>query len=191
MLDINLEENYLVTACDKKIFAISFVKVKSSFKLQLQKLILLYDCLDSINQIKIMRGPSCNYITFVDNIGFLHSQKILYDKVNFQISDYKCFDCKIEYHDNSIWSLDCYYPYILIGGNHKCVMIHNVLDEYNSEPIKRSQIYKGNEHNVPHVSFSPNGEFIISSSIDTQTKIWDTFTQELLINIPSQTLEWY
>ena len=135
----------------------------------------LIDAEQRINQLKLMQGkePNIYYITAVDDKGLLHVKKIKYDFNHNQLeeSDYKIYNCGVESSDNSIWSLDCHYPNVIVGGNHKCVMIFNIAEHSESNsPICKNLIYKGNKHNVPYVSFSPNGELITCASIDTQVK---------------------
>jgi len=77
--------------------------------------------------------------------------------------------------DNSIWSVDCYYPYVIVGGNHKCILINDINNptNENNEEIKNNILLIGNKHNIPYVSFSPDGEFICSNGVDSHPKIWE------------------
>lgn len=148
--------------------------------------------------MKNIKEPSV-YITAVDDKGYLHIKKINYDFYENQLHEqnYIRFNCCINSSDNSVWSLDCKYPYIIVGGNHKCAQIFNLEEEINKSineinllPIKKNFIYKGNKHNVPYVSFSPNGEFVSCASIDTEMKIWDTFSGRLITKINNKNNQW-
>jgi len=95
---------------------------------------------------------------------------------------HKIFNCKIIHNDNSIWSIDCFYPYVIVGGNNRCIYFNDVNDQSNNnnEEIKNNIILLGNKHNIPYVSFSPDGEFICSNSVDSHPKIWEKDSGRLI-----------
>lgn len=124
----------------------------------------------------------------------MHSKRIKYNFNSklFEEYDYKVFNCHITSNDNSTWSLDCCYPYVVVGGNHKCVLINNLesISEGEQE-IKMNLLLTGNKHNVPGVNFSPCGELVSCNSIDTHVKIWDVYSGKLLKKIVNKTDNWY
>lgn len=151
---------------------------------------------DLINQLKLMTNPEdkSTYILAIDNSGLLHTKRFKFDYKKKSITEHetKRFSCTIDASDNSVWSLDCYYPYIAVGGNHRCVLIHNIQDkpEIGENKIFKNIPYSENKHNVPYVSFSPRGEYIACASIDSQVKVWDTFSGKLLKKISNKTKQW-
>ncbi len=115
--------------------------------------------------------------------GFLHVVNFRYNSKSdsTEIIFHKTFNCKIINNDNSIWSLDCFYPYVIVGGNNKSVFINDINDESNNtQEIKNNIILLGNKHNIPYVSFSPEGEFICSNSVDSHPKIWERDSGRLI-----------
>lgn len=151
---------------------------------------------DQINQVKIMKEEkgSNAYVLALSNKGFLHTKRIQYNYINNDLKKYeeKIFNCCIDSEDNSVWSLDYHYPYVIVGGNHKCILLFNINDnpEEGDNMIKNSVIYTGNDHNVPYVCFSPNGDFIACASIDSELKIWDVYTRKLQVKIKNKNKEW-
>jgi WD40 repeat protein len=205
LLDVNIEERYLIIGIEKKagLFPLNLIKCNSKEKLGKMKIIL--ECEDLINQLKIMKAEGINvknkyYVIAVDNKGFLHSKLIKYDHAKDTVieCEYKKFNCKIESPDNSLWSLDCFYPFIIVGGNHRCVLLNYVHEEHNDNSeniqgpvIHNSLILTGNKHNVPSVTFSPDGNYIACSSIDTEVKIWETISGKLIKKVSNKTKQWY
>jgi WD40 repeat protein len=141
------------------------------------------------NQIKLMNDGSNTYLTAVDDGGYLHTINIKYSKKTLIKTEYKKFNCKIDYADNSTWSLDCHYPFVAVGGNHQSIVINNIHDESVDE-IKNNIVLDGNQHNIPCVSFSPDGEFIGCSSIDSIPKIYDMHYGNIIKKIDNRTKDW-
>ena len=124
---------------------------------------VIFVCEDEINQIKIIKDQNNinKFIICVDMKGFLH-------KIDLDTYEFQKFDCKNETNvDNSCWSLDGHYPYVAGGGNHFKIKIHNVENLSETKILTLSN----NKHNVPCVSFSPCGNFILSASIDKYVKL--------------------
>lgn len=168
---------------------IKFDKLNLSF----EKPINLYECESQIHQLKLVENPEKEKILIlVEEIGLITTLIINYNKEKreYESKKIKKFNGKINSSDNSVWSLDFYYPYILIGGNHKCVMIFNYLDESQNEIIDNSNIYVGNENNIPVVYFSDNGLFIANNSIDCKVKIFDFYKGNLICSINNPKKEW-
>ena len=69
-------------------------------------------------------------------------------------------------------------------------MIFNYLDESQNEIIDNSNIYVGNENNIPVVYFSDNGLFIANNSIDCKVKIFDFYKGNLICSINNPKKEW-
>ncbi len=180
-------------ASGKKTILIPFnFRTRNSSKLQ-KKSHLLLEARQDINQLKLAENLSRQFIIVADNSGVVHLTQFCFNyKLNeLKILNSKCFDCKIDHNDNSIWSLDFFYPFLLIGGNHRCVILVNIEEQSTEDSdIRKSLIYLGNKHNVPYVSFSPEGEFISCASIDTHVKIWHTFSKQLLMSIPNKENQW-
>ena len=134
---------------------------------------------NTINQIKLMKNEKDYFILAVDECGFLHTSKIDYKDGRLYEENYKKFNCKIDSSDNSIWSIDSYYPFIVVGGNHRAILINNIENQDEHE-IKNNIVIEGNNHNIPCVTISPDGVFIGCSSIDSFPKIWDMYTGKLV-----------
>ena len=93
---------------------------------------------DSINQIKLMHKPdtSQEILTVVDNSGEIvvltidlikdEKKRIKSDK--YEVINTKKYSSKITFHDNSPWSVDYKYPYIIIGSNNRTVFVFNYED---------------------------------------------------------------
>ena len=137
-----------------------------------------------------------NIIVCLDETGIITTALITYHNKEHIISNIKQFNAHLSSNDNSIWSVDVKYPYIIIGGNHKGVLMFNyeedVIDDNNNNDnvIKKSILYKGNEHNVPSVRLSPCGLFIASNSIDSYTKVFDVYKKKLLCKFNNPKSEW-
>lgn len=170
---------------------------------------------DSINQIKLMHKPNDTkeILIAVDNSGeiVVITIDLIKDKKKrsrldkYEVVKTQKYNSKIDYHDNSPWSVDCQYPYIIIGSNNRTVFVFNYEekekennnDESNNNnnnnniPISNnSVIYNGNNHNVPYVTISDNGAFIGNNSIDRNFKIFDFYTGDLLCSSKNPNNEW-
>ena len=174
---------YILIAIEQKIILIPFNKYNLSFA----KPITIFECVDVINQIKLMSIPDSKdeIIIALDNSGIVTTALISNKN---SISNIKKIKATIDSNDNSVWSIDCQYPYIVIGGNHKCVMLFNY--ETSEEMNSKSIIYIGNEHNVPCVSISKCGLFVGNNSIDQVAKIFDIQTGKLIAKIDNPKSEW-
>lgn len=154
---------------------------------------------DSINQIKLMHKPNTTIeiLIVVDNSGQIVVTTL--DKIKnranktklekYEVIKTQKYNSKINYNDNSPWSVDCQYPYIIIGSNNRTVFVFNYEEEEekdienknensnlnSGEEISNSFIYKGNSNNIPYVTISGNGAFIGNNSIDRNFKIFDFF----------------
>ena len=169
---------------------IKFDKLNLSF----EKPINLYECESQIHQIKLGENPNTKekILIILEETGLITTFIIKYNKEikEYETNNIKKFNGKINSNDNSVWSVDFYYPYILIGGNHKCVMIFNYNDNIQNEIITNNKIYIGNENNIPVVSFSGNGLFIANNSIDCKVKIFDFYKGNLICVINNPKKEW-
>ena len=158
---------------------------------------------DSINQIKLMHKPNSTQeiLTVVDNSGeiVVLTIDLISDikkrtKTNkYEVINTKKYCSKIDFHDNSPWSVDCQYPYIIIGSNNKTVFVYNYEEDNiinNENLMKNSVIYKGNNNNIPYVTISENGCFIGNNSIDKSFKIFDFHTGELIVSEKNPKNEW-
>ena len=158
---------------------------------------------DSINQIKLMHKPNSTQeiLTVVDNSGeiVVLTMDIIADekkrtKTNkYEVINIKKYSSKVDFHDNSPWSVDCKYPYIIIGSNNRTVFVFNYEENNlinNNNESKNSAIYKGNSNNIPFVTISENGKFIGNNSIDRSFKIFDFHTRELILSEKNPRNEW-
>ena len=161
---------------------------------------------DSINQIKLMHKPNSTQeiLTVVDNSGeiVVLTIDIVKDlnkrtKLNkYEVINTKKYSAKIDFHDNSPWSVDCQYPYIIIGSNNRTVFVYNyeennlINNNDNNNLSKNAVIYKGNNNNIPYVTISENGGFIGNNSIDKNFKIFDFHTGELIVSQKNPKNEW-
>ena len=162
---------------------------------------------DSINQIKLMHKPNSTQeiLTVVDNSGeiVVLTIDLISDikkrtKTNkYEVINTKKYCSKIDFHDNSPWSVDCQYPYIIIGSNNRTVFVYNYEednivnnDNDNNNLSKNAVIYKGNSNNIPYVTISENGAFIGNNSIDKSFKIFDFYTGELIVSEKNPKNEW-
>ena len=197
LLEINIDQKFILIGIGKKIYLLPFNHWKMNINTLTGKPKCILEVSDLINQIKLMsnKDDNSNFILAVDNSGILHCKKINYEYVKNKIEEieYKKFNCRLEEPDNSIWSIDCFYPLVVVGGNNKCVIINDVEDKLQEQEefIKNNYVYCGNKHNVPYVNFSPNGEFIANASIDCEVKIWDTYSGKLVKKISNKTKQWY
>ena len=161
---------------------------------------------DSINQIKLMHKPNTTQeiLTVVDNSGeiVVLTLDLIKDikqrtKTNkYEVINTKKYSSKIDFHDNSPWSVDCKYPYIIIGSNNRTIFVfnyeeNNIMNNDNNNNIdKNSVIYKGNNNNIPYVTLSDNGCFIGNNSIDKSFKIFDFHSGELIVEEKNPRNEW-
>ena len=166
---------------------------------------------DAINQIKLMHKPNSTkeILIVVDNSGEIDaitidlikdkSKKSKLDK--YEVVKTQKYNPKIDYEDNSPWSVDCQYPYIIIGSNNRTVFVFNYEDEENNAQEinnlnnnnilnNNSVIYKGNNNNIPYVTISDNGSFIGNNSIDNSFKIFDFYTGDLICSCINPNSEW-
>ena len=159
---------------------------------------------DSINQIKLMHKPNTTQeiLTVVDNSGeiVVLTLDLIKDikqrtKTNkYEVINTKKYSSKIDFHDNSPWSVDCKYPYIIIGSNNRTIFVfnyeeNNIMNNDNNID-KNSIIYKGNNNNIPYVTLSDNGCFIGNNSIDKSFKIFDFHSGELIVEEKNPRNEW-
>ena len=90
---------------------------------------------DSINQIKLMHKPNSTQeiLTVVDNSGeivvltidIIADEKKRTKTNKYEVINIKKYSSKVDFHDNSPWSVDCKYPYIIIGSNNRTVFVFN------------------------------------------------------------------
>ena len=162
---------------------------------------------DSINQIKLMHKPNTTQeiLTVVDNSGEIvvltidlikdEKKRIKSDK--YEVINTKKYSSKINFHDNSPWSVDCKYPYIIIGSNNRTVFVFNYEENQETNELNidnlisnNSAIYSGNTNNIPSVTISENGLFIGNNSIDKSFKIFDFYSGELILSEKNPRNEW-
>jgi hypothetical protein len=113
-----------VIGIEKKVALIPIHFTKCNSKEKFGKIKFIIESDDLINQIKLMKGDSGKYyVLAADNKGILHTKFIKYDIAKDILieNEYKNFNCKINAADNSLWSIDCNYPFIAVGGNHRSV----------------------------------------------------------------------
>ena len=199
ILEISSKEDFILIASNSIVILIKFDKLNLNF----EKPINLIDVNEQINQIKLMQNllnPEQEILVILNDFGFVTACYI----ENYKIIKTKFFTGHIDSNDNSVWSVDCCFPYIIIGGNHKCVMVFNILKEEDDENninndnnnnninilYKQSYIYKGNNHNVPCVTISDNKLFIANNSIDSRVKVFDFYKGDMLISIPNEEKQW-
>jgi len=169
---------------------------------------------EAINQIKLMHKPESTQeiLTVVDNSGeivvltldIIKDEKIRTKMNKYELIKTKKYSAKIDFHDNSPWSVDCKYPYIIIGSNNRTVFVYNYEEDNiinnninennenneNNNLIKNAVIYKGNNNNIPCVTISEDGNFIGNNSIDRNFKIFDFHTGELILSEKNPRNEW-
>jgi len=90
---------------------------------------------EAINQIKLMHKPDTmqEILIVVDNSGeivvltldIIKDEKIRTKMNKYEIVSTKKYNAKIDFEDNSPWSVDCRYPYIIIGSNNRTVFVYN------------------------------------------------------------------
>ena len=145
---------------------------------------------EAINQIKLMHKPDTmqEILIVVDNSGeivvltldVIKDNKIRTKMNKYEVIKTKKYSAKVDFHDNSPWSVDCKYPYIIIGSNNRTVFVYNYEEENiinnnennNNNLIKNAVIYKGNNNNIPCVTISEDGNFIGNNSIDKNFNIF-------------------
>lgn len=178
IFEVSLSLGLIIIAVEKKIIFIPFNK-KSIF-FGKKQVVAEYE--EIINQIQLMRE---NILVVLSNSGLVHTFEI----IKGEPKNKKTFNAKTNYHDNSVWSVDCNYPYIVVGGNHKCVLMFNY-EESKDESNLKSFLYTGNNHNIPSVAISGSTNFIASNSIDTEVKIFDRNKGNLISRFPNVNSEW-
>jgi hypothetical protein len=191
IFDIDVEKGFIVLAIGNKVGLIPFNRFKTNNIELVGKAKYIIESDSIINHLKLMKKPNSdddNYILAIDDRGILHTKKIT--KFNeFAEGDYKRFSCCINAPDNSTWSLDCNYPFIAVGGNHRCIVIHNIEETCgDNEVIKNNLVLSGNNHNVPAVCFCEN--YVACNSIDGIPKIWDLYNSKLVKRISNKTTQW-
>ena len=163
-----------------------------------------------INQIKLMHKPnSTKEILIVAvtlgeviavTLDLIKDKNKLSQLNKYEVVEIKKYNTKLMDHDNSPWSIECQYPYIIIGANNKILMVFNYEENDNNEGINNpnnnlinnSVTYFGNNHNITSVTISDNGCFIGNNSIDKYFKIFDFFTRDLICSIknPCEEMGW-
>lgn len=188
LFEININKKFIFIATDQKVQLIPFDKLNLTF----EKPQLFLECGDIINHIRLMKTDKDDedILLVVDNSGLLYTKKVSVVNKKIEEAQMKLFNCKVNSNDNSIWSVDCHYPFIAIGGNHRCVMVLNYNDEDTSREQSKSILYEGNEHNIPCVSISQCGLFVCSASIDSHVKVFDFNKGNLLLKILNINKEW-
>lgn len=162
LIEIDKQKNLLFFSAGKKIYSLklNFSSItKQIIYKKHSSLKQLYEGEDVFNQIKLIQNErnNDNYLLCVDMKGLLY-------KIDLQNYNVEKYDCRNEDNiDNSCWSLDGRFPYAIVGGNHHKIKLHYLSDKKDNS-LNTTISY--NKHNVPCVSFSPCGNFIISSSID-------------------------
>lgn len=187
IFEINIKRKYILIANEQRVQLIHFDKLNLAF----DKPRLFLECNDIINQIKLMKTDKDEDILLVlENSGLLYAKKVLVANKIIEDTPIKIFNCKVNSEDNSIWSIDFFYPYIVIGGNHRCVMAFDYNDELTSIDQSNCILYEGNDHNIPSVSISQCGLFLCSNSIDGHVKVFDFYKGTLLIKILNPKNDW-
>jgi hypothetical protein len=179
---------------------IKLIEFKKPKKNYIKNFVDFYDKENNIYFTEKFYLENFNFILCtVDMSGFLSIVKFKYEDNFSEPKIYKKikFNCNIICTDNSLWSIDCFFPYVIVGGNHKLAFILNLNigeiednDNYNENDyfesdgdfiiFKKSLKLHGNKHNIPYVGFSPNGEFICINSVDSRPKIYERNSGKLL-----------
>jgi WD40 repeat protein len=189
IFDIDFNKGFLILAIGNKVGLIPFNRFKTTNIELTGRVKYVLESQYIINHIKLMNGRDEDiYVLAVDDKGILHSKKINQIIKEIVEKEYKTFSCCIDSNDNSTWSLDCNYPFVAVGGNHKCITVNNIEDNSN-ELISNNIVLYGNHHNVPGICFCEN--FIACNSIDGKPKIWDLYNGKLVKIIENNTKEWY
>jgi len=92
-------------------------------------------------------------------------------------------------HKDSPWGLTISHdsPHVAVSANSFDITVYNL----KTTLIEENQIVlEGHEHNIPCICFSPDNRFIVSTSIDKTTKIWDFKTKNILNSIDIATWGW-
>ena len=200
-MEVNNDKNLILIGTENHVIMINCDLKNRDFSKRKN----IHETQESINQIKLMHKPNSTkeILIVVDNSGEI--VVITLDLIDikkkkskldiFEVVKAQKYNSKIIFHDNSPWSVDCQYPYIIIGSNNRTVFVFNYEEkenekENNNEQSNNSIIYKGNSHNVPYVTISDNGAFIGNNSIDTTFKIFDFQTGELICSAKNPKSEW-
>ena len=199
MLEINEKKDLILIGTENHVIMINCNLKNRDFSLAKN----IIETNDSINQIKLMHKPNSTkeILIVVDNSGeivaitidLIKEKKSKLEK--YEVVKIQKYNSKIVYQDNSPWSVDCQYPYIIIGSNNRTVFVFNYEEkenevENNDNLIKNCNIYKGNSNNIPYVTISENGNFIGNNSIDNKFKIFDFYTGEIILSSLNPNSEW-
>jgi WD40 repeat protein len=190
LFDIDTDKGFFIIAVENKVGILQLNRFKSTNFELTGKIKYIIESAHIINHIKLMYGKDDNiYLLAIDNGGILHSKMFTWDKAYCE-KEYKTFSCCIDAHDNSTWSLDCKYPYIAVGGNHRCIIVNNIEEEKseNEVHVMKNMVLSGNAHNVPYVTICDN--FVACNSIDGKPKIWDLYNGKLVKVFDNKTKEW-
>ena len=160
-----------------------------------------------INQIKLMHKSNStkeilvvavnNGEVFAVTLDLIKDTNKISQLNKYEVVEIKKYNVKLfDDFDNSAWSVECQYPYIIIGSNNKILFVFNYEEKdknsennnetnntQNNDLINNSVKYLGNNHNITYVTMSDNGCFIGNNSIDKYFKIYDFFTGDLICSI--------
>jgi hypothetical protein len=210
-LEVNESKDLVLIGTEKHVIMINCNLKNRDFSLA-KNIVETNDC---INQIKLMHKPNSTkeILVAVDNSGeivvatidLIKDRKKRSKLDKYEVVKTKKYNSKIDFNDNSPWSVDCQYPYIIIGSNNRTVFVFNYEDKQNEQNNddsndgnnnnnlvlnNNSVIYKGNNNNIPYVTISENGAFIGNNSIDKNFKIFDFYTGELICSCQNPNNEW-
>ena len=170
-----------------------------------------------INQIKLMHKPDSTKEILIVAVTFGEVIAVTFDLIKdknknkisqlnkYEVVEIKKYNTKLMDNDNSPWSIECQYPYIIVGANNKILFVFNYEEKDNKNEnnnegtnnpnnnlINNSVKYLGNNRNITSVSLSDNGCFIGNNSIDKYFKIFDFFTGDLICSIknPCEEMGW-
>ena len=167
-----------------------------------------------INQIKLMHKPNSTKEILIAAVTLGEVIAVTLDLIKdknklsqlnkYEVVEIKKYDTKLMDLDDSPWSIECQYPYIIIGCNNTILMVFNYEEKDKSENnneginnpnnnlINNSIKYLGNNHNITSVTISDDGCFIGNNSIDKYFKIFDFFTGDLICSIknPCEEMGW-
>ena len=170
-----------------------------------------------INQIKLMHKPDSTKEILIVVVTFGEVIAVTLDLIKdknknklsqlskYEVVEIKKYNTKIMDNDNSPWSIECQYPYIIVGANNKILFVFNYeekddknennnegINNPNNNLINNSVKYFGNNNNITSVTISDNGCFIGNNSIDKYFKIFDFFTGDLVCSVknPCEEMGW-
>lgn len=78
---------------------------------------------------------------------------------------------------------------MLVAGSNSWVISSWKLDEKDSAVSERKDLFKQG-HNVPHLSFSPCGQFLAAAGIDKKTRILEVDSQRLVAYFQTTSFVW-